>query len=376
MQPAGYEVWSWQRWREITGEQRLWLKTSQSGRADLAELVPKGPIAAGAWPAQRAEIRKTLDAFVGVPPPSVPPLEAATESEQRLEGGILRRRFRFQVEPGELVPAYLFIPPGGGRMPAVVCPHQTTQFGKDEPAGIHGNPRLAMALALARRGYVTLTYDAACFGERHDPATGHYGEAVAFYEKHPRWSLMGKMAWDLSRAVDYLLQQSFVDPARIASAGHSHGGYTTWFAMAYDERIAAGITSCGYDTIRYDGNPFRWSHATALLPRLGFYVTSPHINMRNYVGVPDSEVIQIPFDTHQILALIAPRPLFLTASDDDHIFPNAGWSMRQTEARLRPVYEMLNARDKLETLCFRGGHGFPPENEERAFAFIDRWLRR
>ncbi len=84
----------------------------------------------------------------------------------------------------------------------------------------------------------------------------------------------------------------------------------------------------------------------------------------------------MPFDTHQMLSLIAPRPLFMTASDDDHIFPNAGWSMRQTEARLGPVYEMMGARERLEMHYFRGGHGFPPEIEERAFSFIDRWLRR
>ena len=377
LQRSGYAVWSWERWREITGERRPSISTEQSGRAQLSGLLPPGTAKAEDWAARRTALRRAVDVFLGTPPESAPPLEPRTESEVRLDDGIVRRRVRFQTEPGEFVPAWLFVPArAAGRLPAVVCPHQTTQDGKDEPAGIRGNPRLAMALTLARRGYVTLSYDAACFGERHDPATGHYGEAIAFYQRHPEWSLMGKMAWDLSRAVGFLARQDFVDASRIASAGHSHGGYTTWFAMALDERIAAGVSSCGFDTFRHDGNPYRWSHATALLPRLGFYVSSPHINMRSYSGVPDSEVIQVPFDMHQVLALIAPRPLMLTASDDDEIFPNAGWSTRQAEARLRPVYELLKARDRLETYFFRGGHGFPPASEERAFAFIDRWLRR
>jgi hypothetical protein len=188
--------------------------------------------------------------------------------------------------------------------------------------------------------------------------------------------MMGKMAWDLSRAVDYLSRQGFVDGARIASIGHSHGGYTTWFGMALDERIAAGVSSCGFDTFRYDGNPYRWSHATALLPRLGFYVSSPHIHIRNYSGVPDSRVIEIPFDMHWVLALIAPRPLLLTASDDDNIFPNSGWSTRRAEAQLQPVYQLLNAANRVETFYFRGGHGFPLASEERSFAFIARWLSR
>jgi dienelactone hydrolase len=280
------------------------------------------------------------------------------------------------VEPGEFTPGYLLLPKQArGRLPAVIVPHQTTQEGKREPAGLAGNPRLHWALALVRRGYVTFTYDAACFGERHEPASGHYGDAIPFYRKHPTWSMLGKMAWDLSRAVDYLQTLDFVDPARIGSAGHSHGGYTTFVGMALDDRLRAGVSSCGFDTFRYDGNVWRWSHATALLPRLGFYVSSPHIHMRNYVGMPDSETPQTPFDLHYFLALVAPRPLFLTASDDDNIFPNAGWSTRQSMAKLEPLYDLLGARDRIGSYYFRGGHGFPLEAEERAWKWLDRWLR-
>jgi predicted esterase len=98
--------------------------------------------------------------------------------------------------------------------------------------------------------------------------------------------------------------------------------------------------------------------------------------MRNYSGVADSRVAAIPFDMHWVLGLIAPRPLLLTAADDDNIFPNSGWSTRQAEARLAPVYAALGADGKrLESFYFQGGHAFPEESEQRAFAFIDRWLR-
>jgi dienelactone hydrolase len=376
-QRSGYVAWSWERWRQITGEQAPQIATGQAGLAALSDLLSGEVKTADAWATRRTELRRTIDAFLGTPPLEPPPLEARIDTETKLEGGILRTRVRFQSEPGEWIPAFLLRPENiRDRLPAILCPHQTTQAGKEEPAGIRGNPRLAMALGLARRGYVTLTYDAACFGERHDPNSGHYGDAIPFYQRHPHWSMMGKMAWDMSRAVDFLRTRDFVNAGAIGSIGHSHGGYTTTFAMALDPRIVAGVSSCGFDTFRYDGNPYRWSHATALMPRLGFFITSPHINIRNYAGVPDSQVIQIPFDMHWMLALLAPRPLMLATSDDDRIFPNAGWSARQAEARLRPVYELLNASDRLETFYFRGGHGFPQASEDRAFAFIDRWLRR
>jgi dienelactone hydrolase len=376
---TGYEVWSWDRWRKITGENRRQIVSDQTGKAGLADLLAfngQRITASGDWPARRRSILGVIQAILGPSPATRPPLETRTLEETPLEGYI-RRRVMYQSEPGEFVPAFLLVPRKlDAPAPAVICPHQTVQEGKNEPAGLAGNSRLHMALHLVRRGFVTLAYDAACFGERHDPASGHYGDAIPFYKKHPEWSMMGKMAWDLSRGVDYLRSLDFVDPASIGSIGHSHGGYTTLFGMALDDRIAAGASSCGFDTFRHDGNVFRWSHATALMPRLGFYLSSPYVDMRFYSGVLDSETIQTPLDMHYVLAMIAPRPLFLSTSDEDSVFPNAGWSARQALARLEPVYRLLGAEDRMGSYYFRGGHGFPPEAAERAYGWLERWLRR
>src|SRR5207237_3072709 len=90
---------------------------------------------------------------------------------------VARERVTYQVEPGERVSAYLFVPfrPGirPGRRAAVLCLHQHAgQFdlGKSEPAGLAGNAEQHYALELARRGYVTLVADHLCFEERRDPA--------------------------------------------------------------------------------------------------------------------------------------------------------------------------------------------------------------
>lgn len=372
-----YVDWSWEKWRTITKAVRPRVSSEQSGKAELIDLLVNGnrKITAQEWKARRAEIKSRLRSFLGEPPKSKAPLAAKITEETQHDGYVLRKLV-FQTELDEFVPSYLLIPAKmDGKMPVVVCPHQTTQAGKREPAGLSGNPQLQTALHLVKRGFVTFTYDAICFGERHDAATGHYGDAIPFYRRHPQWSLLGKMVWDFSRAVDYLQTLDFVEASRIGSVGHSHGGITTLFAMAFDERIRAGASNCGFDTFRIDGNVWRWSHATALIPRLGFYVGSPHINMDFYRAVPDSEVIQAPFEMHELLALIAPRQLFLSTSDEDFVFPNAGWSARRSLARLELVYELLKGAGNLEGHFFKGGHSFPEEVSRRAYEWLNRALK-
>ena len=372
-----YVDWSWENWRRITRATRpVAVKSEQLGKAELVDLL--GPADnrisnANEWNRKRTEIKKRLETFLGRPPLSKAP-RITKISETERDDHIVRR-FAFESESGEYVSSILLIPKNAkGRTPLVICPHQTTQAGKNEPAGFAGDPRLQTALHLVKRGFVTFTYDALCFGERHDAASGHYGDAIPFYRKHPRWSLLGKMVWDLSRAIDYLETLDFIDPKRIASIGHSHGGYTTLFSMAFDERIKAGVSNCGFDTFRIDGNTWRWSRATALIPLLGFYNSNPRINMDLYRAVPDSAVIDVPFEMHEVLALIAPRPLFLSTSDEDFVFPNGGWSARRAIEKLSPVYELHGARQELSSHFFSGGHSFPEEASRKAYAWLENQL--
>ncbi len=373
-----YVDWNWDKWRMITRAVRPRVSSEQAGKAELLDLLASRNekiTTAPAWETQRIDIKRRLRAVLGDAPHAKPPL-AVNEGKETSYDGHTVRKLAFQTEPNEFVPSYLLAPKNlRAKAPVVICPHQTTQAGKKEPAGLAGNPELHTAVHLVRRGYVTFTYDAVCFGERHVPASGHYGDAIPFYRKHPNWSLIGKMVWDLGRAIDYLQTLDFVDSDRIGSIGHSHGGITTLFAMAFDERVKVGVSNCGFDTFRIDGNVWRWSHATALMPQLGFYVKSPFLNMDFYRAVPDSEVIQTPFEMHELLALIAPRPLFLSTSDEDFVFPNAGWSARRSLARLEPVYDLLSAKGKIEGHFFKGGHSFPNDISGRGYEWLDRWLR-
>jgi dienelactone hydrolase len=373
-----YVDWSWERWRDLTKSERPRVTTPQTGVAELLDLRnPSASPTVPAWTDRRRVISSTLREFLGDGPADGAPMQAEVVDEVA-ENTHVRRHVRFRARTGEWIPGYLLVPrrsSGSARAgAAVLCPHQTTQEGSREPAGLGGNPEQATARHLVDRGFVTLTWDAFCFGARHDRTTGHYGDAMGLYRRHPRWSLLGKMIEDLSRAVDYLATLDVVDPARIGCIGHSHGGITTIFGMALEPRLAAGASNCGFDTFRIDGNVWRWSHATALIPRLGFYVSSPYVNMDRYRAVPDSEVIQVPFDLHEVLALAAPRPLFLSTSDADFVFPNAGWSARMALARLGPVYASLDAADRLQSTFFAGGHSLPAAVSKQLYDWLEREL--
>src|SRR6266536_2574763 len=99
------------------------------------------------------------------------------------------------------------------------------------------------------------------------------------------------MVWDWSRALDYLETLDFIDSSRVGCIGHSHGGITTLFAMAFDERIKVGASNCGFDTFRIDGNVWLGPHARSLMPLFGFYGGARHINLVFYGGGPNAKVI-------------------------------------------------------------------------------------
>jgi dienelactone hydrolase len=271
-------------------------------------------------------------------------------------GDLVREKVRYQAEPGEWIPAYLFVPKGRTAPgPAVLCLHQHAgQFhlGKSEPAGLAGNPEQFYALELARRGYVTLTADSLCFEERHDPRfEGNNHERFEFTRRLVEGStLQAKMAFDAMRAIDYLATRPEVDPSRIGCIGHSLGGQQTLFTAALDERIAAAVSSCGFAS-------FRTIFRDLINHNFSLYV--PRLLDHGDVG--------------DILALVAPRPFLAVVGNADRIFPFDGIVESIETAKRR--YRALEAEDRLGLIAVDGGHGFTDYLREKAYAWLDTYLR-
>ena len=330
------------------------LRLFGSGLAAMA--VPLHDRLHDSLPGEKGLDSARLLQLFGTVPETAPPLDARRVEHTDL-GDVIREKVTYAVEPGERVPAFVFIPKAGpARHPAILCHHQhggEFQVGKDGPAGLGSDPNQHYALELARRGYLTIVFDALCFNERQD-STGKlknsdYERYEAMYRLTEGKSLQGKYVWDARRALDYLGTRPEVDTSRLGMIGHSLGGQETLFTTAIDTRIRAAVSSCGFGSLRA--------------------LKRDRINHNYALFVPG---LANNGDYGAVLALIAPRPFFVVARTDDPIFPKDG--IEETIAAARRAYMADGASDRLTSFFESGPHAFSPTMRAAAYAWLDQWL--
>jgi len=166
-----------------------------------------------------------------------------------------------------------------------------------------------------------------------------------------------KAIWDNIRALDVLQSLPFVQTNRFGAIGHSLGGHNALYTAVFDDRIKVVATSCGFDSFRdyMNGNIRGWTSAR-YMPRLLDYS-------------PD----KFPFDFYEVLALIAPRQIFVNAPMGD---TNFKWRSVDAIARdVWPIYRLYHTEENLRIVHPECGHLFPPEIREQAYQLFDKVLR-
>lgn len=132
------------------------------------------------------------------------------------------------------------------------------------------------------------------------------------FPKAHEWGVISAIGWGAMRALDYLAAEPGIDQNRVALIGHSKLGKATLWAAAQDTRFAMAISiqsGCGGAAL------WRRKYGETLekLNRFPHWLCS---NARKFNHLEDD----LPIDQHMLLALIAPRPLYISSASRD------GWA--------------------------------------------------
>jgi len=320
------------------------------------------PTSWAAWQRQRIDIRYKLEKLLGELPPRTQNLDVTILSREETDVYILEK-FQFDNGVGAIVPGYLFLPKGSkGKVPAILyCHWHGGQYdiGKQEMLQTNATP-VAAGPELARLGYAVLGIDAYCFGERNGQGPDGKNEKGSAGEmsssKFELWAgrtLWGMILRDDLLALDYLCSRSEIDITRIGVTGISMGSTRSWWLMALDERIKAGV--CVACMTRYQD-----LIRSEKLSAHGIYYFVP--GMLRY------------FDTEAVIALAAPRPILFMTGDKDGGSPIAG--VKTISKKVLPIYQLAGKESQFESVIFPDvGHTYLPEMWEQMVKWMDMYVK-
>lgn len=342
------------QWQQASGEQIDVTTFATNGLGPLLRSAAGEEIKlVEDWGKKRDGIRERILWALGEAPPfaeSEPgdyggerPHQAALLGRAVVPDGLAKRSINF----GNYVAGDLYFPTNadqaGRKLPVVVWLHPISVSNGYVPAYRRGE---APHLALARMGCAVLAFDQIGNGSRVE-------ELRNFYARYPQWSILGKHVEDTLAAVEALGKIEFIDPRRIWLLGYATGGMTALHAAALDERVAGVVSVAGFTPMRTDtldkgtGGIARWSVWMPLLPKLGAFIGNEP---------------RLPYDFHEVLGFIAPRPTLVFAPKIDGQATMG--DVKRCVEEAGGAYELLAAKGALRFEEVDDYNHFSPETQK------------
>lgn len=321
-------------------------ETSRLSAACLAEIKTLED-----WTTRRDEYRRQLREMLSLDPlPERTPLRPVVTGTFEHDD-IVVEKLHFESRPGLYVTGNLYRPrKQEGPLPAIlyVCGHSKVKegdvsFGNKTFYQHHG-------AWFARNGYVCLTVDTIQLGEIEGFHHGTYNLKQWWWNARG-YTPAGVEAWNGIRGIDYLETRPEVDREKIGVTGRSGGGATSWWVAALDERVKVAVPVAGItDLENHVVDGVVEGHCDCMFP-----------------------VNTYRWDFAQIAALVAPRPLLISNTDKDGIFPLEG--VVRVHEKARRIYRLYGADKNLGLQITEGGHADTQELHIHAFRWFNRFLK-
>jgi len=303
------------------------------------------------WPRRRAEIVRAWHAEMGEWPAPLedPRLEVVATTRRET---FTQRRVRLDVASGQRIEGWLLVPDGPAPFPAVVVPF----YDAETSVGLSERPQRDFARQLTRAGFVTLSIGTPAGDARTPDRGGVTAQPLSYY------AYVAASCWTA------LASLPEVDGTRVGIVGHSYGGKWSMFGGAFWEKYAAVATSdpgIVFDETRSNVNYWEpWY--------LGF---DPNVS-RPAAGLPTAENPRTGAyarlrargrDLHEVHALIAPRPFFVSGGAED---PPSRWVALN---HLVAINRLLGYTHRVG-MSNRPTHDPTPESNAQIVAFFRHFL--
>jgi dienelactone hydrolase len=304
------------------------------------------------WTAQRTEFRRQYQEMLGLWP-----MPERTDLKPVIAGKLDHEEFtveklQFQALPGLYCTASLYLPKNSTQ-PAPTILYESGHARVVDANGIsYGNKAAYQGDGawFARNGYVCLVLDTVLAGEIQGIHTGTRDKGLWWWNSRG-YTPAGVEAWFGIRALDYLSTRPEVDTNRFGITGHSGGGAYSWAVTALDDRIKVAAPLAGMaDLHAHVVEGIMDSHCDCNFP-INYY----------------------RWDFPQIAALAAPRPLLIGGTDNDRLF-NQENTLRIHD-KVRRIYQLHKATDKLGLILAPGGHDETPELQLAVLRWFNRHLK-